>query len=273
MIKFEHSIFALPFAYMGLFWGEGGMPSARLFLWVTLAMVGFRTMAMALNRIIDAAIDAANPRTAKRAIPAGRLKPAFAWAAVAVSFSVFEASAWALGRLCFSLSPIPVFLAVLYPYAKKITWLSHALLGMILGIAPYAAWLASRGVFAWEPGFLTAGVASWVAGFDILYALQDQDFDRNAGLYSVPAVFGTQAALQSAKALHLAAVLFWAGAGLAGKLGVFYFAGLGFSALLLAREHWLVHTFGLGKINEAFFTMNAMISILVFSGLAADLLS
>jgi len=177
MIKFEHSIFALPFAYLGLVLGEGGWPRWNLFLWVTVAMVSFRTMAMALNRIIDIEIDRDNPRTESRALPKGRLNIPFVWLASLVSFVIFEFSAYRLGPLCLALSPIPVALAWLYPWTKRFTWFSHLILGIILGIAPYGAWLASRDAFSWVPGFLFLGVATWVAGFDIIYALQDQDFD------------------------------------------------------------------------------------------------
>ena len=270
-IKMEHSLFALPFAYLGLFLAERGWPSFFLFFWVSVTMVSFRTFAMAVNRLIDRPIDSQNPRTLSRALPQSQLTSNFVLTASLVSISIFLWSAWKLGRLCFLLSPVPIFLAVLYPYLKRFTWLSHGVLGIILGISPYWAWLASRNQFSWIPGFLFAGVASWVAGFDIVYALQDLDFDSKFGLKSVPVFLGERPALWIAAGLHAFSVLAWAAAGALAGLGWIYAIGLVAVGLFLAREHWLVHRFGLSKINQAFFTMNAWVSVIVFLFAVVDL--
>lgn len=269
-IKFEHSIFALPFAYLGLILAEGGWPRLSLFVWVTLAMVSFRTMGMALNRLIDAEIDARNPRTKNRALPAGKLKKSFVWTVTLLAFSLFEFFAWKLGALCFQLSPIPVILAWIYPFAKRFTWLSHLILGMILAIAPYGAWLASRGEYSWVPGFIMIGVAAWVAGFDIIYALQDLDFDRQNRLYSFPARFGFAPSILLTRVLHVTTVAVWLAAGRLAGLGNVYLLGIILVTLFLVREHWLIRSFGLGKIEEAFFTMNAIVSVAVFLAAVAD---
>jgi 4-hydroxybenzoate polyprenyltransferase len=269
-IKFEHSVFALPFAYLGLILAEGGWPRPNLLIWVTLAMVSFRTFAMAVNRLVDRAIDARNPRTRSRALPQEALSPRFVRRAALFSLSVFAVSAWILGPLCFFLAPIPVFLTVVYPFLKRFTWSSHGVLGIILGMAPYGAWMASRGGFSWVPGLLWIGIACWVAGFDILYSLQDVDFDQQAGLKSVPVRFGIKGAAGISAALHLAAVLAWAGVGILAPLGWVYAVGVGTVAVFLTREHWLIRRFGLARINEAFFTMNAAASCALFFAAAAD---
>jgi 4-hydroxybenzoate polyprenyltransferase len=271
MIKWEHSIFALPFAYLGLFLAENGWPRPRLFWLVTLAMISFRTMAMAANRLIDAAIDARNPRTQNRALPAGRLKKTFVWFAALASFLTFEWSAAELGRLCLYLSPVPVIMAWFYPWAKRFTWLSHLLLGMILGVAPYGAWLASRGTWSLVPFFLSVGVTTWVAGFDMIYALQDISFDRQFGLYSFPAIFGEAATMAVTRCLHVLSAAMWAIAGWMAGLGWIYAAGMSLIVFFLVRQHWLILSFGLKKVEEAFFTMNAIVSLVVLVAAVADL--
>jgi 4-hydroxybenzoate polyprenyltransferase len=260
MIKFEHSIFALPFAYLGLFLAENGWPRLSLFIGVTIAMVSFRTFGMGLNRLIDVPVDSLNPRTQNRALPAGQLKPFFVWAVTLLSLVIFEISAYLLSPLCFMLSPIPVLLAWLYPWTKRFTWLSHMILGIILGIAPYGA-----------PGALTLGVTAWVSGFDIIYALQDLDFDQRHGLFSVPAHFGSQASLAVTWLLHAVAIFAWLIAGTLANAGVIYFGGLFLVTLFLIRENWLVRSFGITKMGEAFFTMNAVVSLLLFVSALADL--
>lgn len=271
MIKFEHSIFALPFAYLGLFLAADGWPTARAFLLVSIVMVTFRSMAMGANRILDRRIDEANPRTRQRAIPAGLLSIPSVWSLTMLFGGLYFAGCWALGPLCFQLSPIPFLLAWLYPFTKRFTWFSHAVLGIILGIAPYGAWLAEQPQFSWTPGFLTLGVWLWVAGFDIVYALQDMHFDRQAGLYSWPARFGETHSLLTARCLHAAAIVFWVLAGESADLGGFYWAGIALSGLFLVREHWIIHCHGLNKIQEAFFTMNAIISMTLFFSVLLDL--
>lgn len=264
MIKVEHSVFALPFAYLGLILAENGRPSFKLFLWVSLAMISFRSMAMGLNRLIDLKIDSLNPRTSKRALPAKRLKVSFVWIITLVFFTIFEYCAYRLGWLCLVLSPIPVILAVLYPWTKRFTWLSHFVLGIILGIAPYGAWIASRGVLSWIPGFLMLGVTAWVTGFDIIYALQDVEFDRQYGLYSFPARFGSKVSLNLTKIVHIFALVFWGVAGRLAGCGAVYFVGLLVVGLFLLREHWLIRSFGIAKLEEAFFQMNAVVSVSIF---------
>ncbi len=271
-IKLEHSLFALPFAYLGLFFAEKKMPGFFLFFWITIAMVSFRTMAMGLNRLLDRTIDGENPRTQGRALPLKKIRPGFVWLAVAVSLLVFEWSAYKLGPLCFWLSSIPVALAGIYPLTKRFTWLSHFVLGLVLGIAPYGAWIASRGSFGWTPAFLTAGVMLWVAGFDMIYALQDKDFDQKRGLYSVPALFGEARTIQITRLLHGVALLCWGVAGFLNGAGWIYALGLIVVAYCLVREHRLVRSFGVAKINEAFFLMNAVVSFTLFAAAVLDVL-
>jgi 4-hydroxybenzoate polyprenyltransferase len=270
-IKLEHSLFALPFAYLGLFFAEKQVPGAFLVVWITIAMVSFRTMAMALNRLFDRTIDAENPRTQGRALPQKKISAGFVRLSAAVSLLIFELSAWKLGRLCFLLSPVPVVLAVVYPLTKRFTWASHFVLGFVLGIAPYGAWIASRGSFGWAPAFLTAGVTLWVAGFDMIYALQDVDFDIKRGLHSFPARFGIAATLKLTRLLHVATVICWLAAGLLGGMGFWYWGGLVLVAGFLVREHQIVRTFGVAKINEAFFLMNAVVSVALFVSVVLDI--
>ncbi|MCM8774772.1 MAG: putative 4-hydroxybenzoate polyprenyltransferase [Candidatus Omnitrophica bacterium] len=271
MIKFEHTVFALPFAYVGLFLAEGGLPRFPVFFWVTLAMFSFRSMSMGLNRLIDARIDADNPRTQHRAIPAGKLKKSYVWFINMVCLALFELSAYRLSQLCFLLSPIPVFWAWFYPWTKRFTWLSHFILGMILGMAPYGAWLASRGEFSWIPGFLMLGIVTWVAGFDIIYSLQDREFDIENRLYSFPACFGVRLSIRMTWVLHGLTIIFWAIAGMLAGCGVVYLSGIILVVFFLLREHWLIHRFGLKKVEEAFFPMNAVVSVSIFLAVVADL--
>ena len=270
-IKFEHSIFALPFAYLGLFLAERGWPRLSLLFWVSVAMVSFRTFAMTVNRLIDREIDARNPRTKMRALPQERLSSQFVGGIAVLSVVIFLGTAWLLGRLCLLLSPIPILLAVIYPTLKRFTWLSHGVLGIILGISPYGSWLASRGEFSWVPGLLLIGVACWVSGFDIFYSLQDVQFDRASGIRSIPVGFGEKGAVTIAGFLHLLAILSWSGVGLLTGLHWIYGLGLATVGIFLLREHWLVRQFGSAKINQAFFTMNAAISVVLFLAAFADL--
>lgn len=272
MIKFEHSIFALPFAYMGLFLAEEGVPSFRLWFWVTIAMVSFRSMAMGANRLLDASIDALNPRTSQRAIPAGKIKKKHVWGITIIFFILFEWTCLKLNLLCFKLSPIIVVLAWMYPLLKRVTWLCHFVLGFILGIAPYGAWIASRGDFSWIPAWFMIGIMSWVAGFDIIYALQDRDFDCRKGLHSFPARFGQQKSLLMTELLHIITVICWYLAGQAGGLGIYFNLGLLGVVFFLVREHWLIRRFELEKIQEAFFSMNAWVSLTVFVCVVLDLI-
>ncbi len=272
MIKFEHSIFALPFAFMGLFLAARGIPHLKVLVLVTLAMISLRTTAMGLNRLLDQSIDGLNPRTKNRALPAGALKRSYAWMWTLSCLAVFILSAWALNPLCLKLSAIPIFLSLIYPMMKRWSYLSHWVLGMVLGMAPAGAWIAYSGSLTWLPILLSLGVICWVAGFDILYATQDMEFDQIHGLHSFPAKFGWPASLRMTGWMHLAAVLFWISAGISAALGPVYFIGLAIVALFLIREFILVRSHGMKKLDEAFFTMNAAVSVVFFVFVLADLL-
>ena len=272
MIKWEHSVFALPFALCGAMLAAGGFPSAHQLIWIVVAMVGARSAAMAFNRLADASIDAANPRTRTRALPAGHLTLFFVGTFVVVSSAIFILAASQLNRLALWLSPVALAVLLLYSYTKRFTRWSHLVLGFALGIAPAAAWIAVRGSLDWRILLLTAAVTFWVAGFDVLYACQDYDFDRNSGLHSIPRHLGIRRALWIARAFHVIMLallisLLWS-FGL-GKLAV---AGVAVVAALLAYEHSLVAADDLSKLNAAFFTMNGVISVLFFFFVAGDLL-
>src|SRR5262245_56533060 len=272
MIKWEHSVFALPFALCGAMLAAGGLPRPAQLGWIVLCMVSARSAAMAFNRLADAQIDAANPRTATRAIPAGTLSQRFVGGFVLVSCVVFVVAAAQLNRLTFYLSPVALIVILLYSYTKRFTRWSHVVLGFALGIAPAAAWIGVRGSLDPRILLLTTAVTFWLGGFDILYACQDIDFDRAYSLNSIPQAYGVRRALAMARMLHLlmlglltALVLFF---GL-GKLAI---AGVAVVAFLLAYEHSLVSARDLSKLNAAFFTMNGVIALVFFFFLAADLL-
>jgi 4-hydroxybenzoate polyprenyltransferase len=272
MIKWEHSIFALPFALCGAMLAAGGLPTARQLIWIVIAMVAARSAAMAFNRLADASIDAANPRTRTRALPAGQLTPVFVTTFVLISSAIFVVAAAQLNRLALWLSPVALAVLLLYSYTKRFTRWSHLVLGFALGIAPAAAWIAVRGSLDLRILLLTAAVTFWVAGFDVLYACQDFDFDRQTGLHSIPRYFGVRRALWVARVFHLIMLslliaLLWS-FGL-GKIAV---VGVTLVAALLAYEHSLVSSDDLSKLNAAFFTMNGVISILFFAFVAGDLL-
>lgn len=271
LIKFEHSIFALPFAYLGLFLAEGGLPRFHVFFWVTIAMIGVRTSAMCLNRLIDQTIDEKNPRTQSRVQAIKILKRPVIWMITITSIAISAFAASRLNSLCFILLPIPLLLIWTYPYLKRITWFSHFILGTILGIAPYAGWLASRAEFAWPPLILTVAVASWVSGFDLFYALQDVEFDRAHGLKSFPVRFGVEQTIWFAKVLHGITLVALGAFGIVLRLGFWYWAGWLMAAGLIFREHKLVGQFGLAKINEAFFNMNALVSVVIFVAMTLEL--
>ena len=272
MIKWEHSIFALPFALCGAMLAAGGFPSPHQLLWIIVAMVAARSAAMAFNRWADAAIDAANPRTSSRALPAGNLSAAFVVTFVVVSSAIFILAASQLNRLTLLLSPVALAVLLLYSYTKRVTRWSHLVLGFALGIAPAAAWIAVRGALDPRILLLTAAVTFWVGGFDVLYACQDCDFDCQAGLHSVPRYFGIPAALWVARAFHLIMVLLLVALLISFGLGLW--AGVGVLAVivLLIYEHSLVRADDLSKLNAAFFTMNGVISVLFFVFVAADVL-
>ena len=272
MIKWEHSIFALPFALCGAMLAAGGLPTAHQVAWIIVAMVAARSAAMAFNRLADASIDAANPRTSARALPAGQLTPAFVAIFVVISSVVFIAAAAELNRLALWLSPVALAVLLLYSYTKRFTRWSHLVLGFALGIAPSAAWIAVRGSLDPRILLLTAAVTFWVAGFDVLYACQDFDFDRTSGLHSIPRYLGISRALWVARAFHVTMLVLLAALLVAFGMGKLAIAGVAVVAVLLAYEHSLVSAGDLRKLNAAFFTMNGVISVVFFVFMAGDLL-
>lgn len=264
MIKFEHTIFALPFAYTGAFLaGRGEVSWVKLFL-IMVAMTTARTAGMGLNRLIDKEIDFANPRTATRALPAGLLGSRTVWKMVAVSLMIFIASCAALNKLCLLLSPVALFILFLYSYLKRYTWLCHFGLGLLLACAPIGGWIAVAGHFSWIPIVLGSAMIFWLAGFDILYACLDVDFDRKFGIHSIPERFGITKALWLSAFFHLITFIFLAMTGILAGLGWPYHIGLILIGLLLIYEHLLVTPGDLSRINRAFFQANAVISLLVF---------
>jgi 4-hydroxybenzoate polyprenyltransferase len=272
MIKWEHSIFALPFALCGAMLAAGGLPTWHQVAWIIVAMVAARSAAMAFNRLADAQIDAANPRTATRALPAGVLTPAFVSTFVLIACGVFVLAASQLNRLALWLSPVALAVVLGYSYAKRFTRWSHLLLGFALGIAPAAAWIGVRGSLDWRILLLTAAVTFWVGGFDVIYACQDYEFDRGYGLHSVPRHIGIHAALWVARAFHLVMLGLLGALVVAFGLGKLAMVGVIIVAALLAYEHSLVRHDDLSKLNAAFFTMNGVISVVFFAFVAADLL-
>ena len=272
MIKWEHSIFALPFALCGAILAASGIPSTHQLLWIVIVMVAARSAAMAFNRLADSTIDAANPRTRTRALPAGQLSPAFVATFVVISCAIFIFAAAQLNRLTLWLSPVALAVLLLYSYTKRFTRWSHLVLGFALGIAPAAAWIAVRGSLDPRILLLTAAVTFWVAGFDVLYACQDFEFDRQAGLYSIPCHLGIGRALWVARAFHLAMLLLLFLMLPAFALGKVALAGIFAVAILLGYEHSLVKSDDLSKLNAAFFTMNGVISIVFLLFVCGDLL-
>jgi 4-hydroxybenzoate polyprenyltransferase len=272
LVKFEHTIFALPFAYVGAFLAVSGVPSAHDLLWITVAMIGARSLAMALNRLIDAGIDAANPRTASRELPAGALTAAAVVAFSAASLAVYLVAVWQLDPLVRWLSPVPVAAFVVYPYLKRFTWLCHLWLGAVDGLAPVGAWAAIKGDLPWQAWALGAAVAAWVAGFDLFYSLFDVDVDRAQGLHSWATRFGERGAFAGARALHLATIALLVAVGLGLDVGALYWAGVAIVGALLFYEHTLVRPDDLRRLDAAFFAMNGVISVAFFAFVLADVL-
>ena len=272
LVKFEHTIFALPFAYVGAFLAVDGVPSAHDVLWITLAMVGARSLAMALNRLIDAQIDAANPRTAARELPSGALSVAAVLMFCASALVLYGVSVWQLDPFVRPLSPIPVAAFVVYPYLKRFTWLCHLWLGAVDGLAPVGAWAAIKGDLPWQAWALGAAVAAWVAGFDLFYALFDVDVDRSQGLHSCATRFGERGAFAGARALHLVTIVLLVAAGVGLHVGILYWAGVVIVGALLLYEHSLVRPGDVRRLDAAFFTMNGVISVAFFAFVLADVL-
>src|SRR3954471_2850275 len=271
MIKWEHSIFALPFALCGAMLAARGAPTAHQIIWIIIAMVSARSAAMSFNRLADVSIDAANPRTRTRALPAGALTRNFVTSFVIVTSAIFILAAWQLNRLSFLLSPVALAVLLLYSYTKRWTRWSHLVLGFALGIAPAAACIAVRGSLDPRILLLTAAVTFWVAGFDVLYACQDCEFDQQAGLHSLPRYCGIGNALWIARTLHVLMLGLLVALVMAFGLGKLAIIGVLVVTVLLAYEHSLVASDDLSKLNAAFFTMNGIISVIFFVFLALDL--
>jgi 4-hydroxybenzoate polyprenyltransferase len=272
LVKFEHTIFALPFAYVGAFLAVDGIPSAHDLLWITLAMVGARSLAMALNRLIDAQIDARNPRTAARELPSGALTAGAVVLFCVAAVSVYGVAVAELDPLVRVLSPIPVAMFVVYPYLKRFTWLCHLWLGAVDGLAPVGAWAAIKGTLPWQAWALGGAVAAWVAGFDLFYSLFDLGVDREQGLHSWATRFGERGAFAGARTLHLLAIGLLIGAGVGLQVGLPYWLGVACVAGLLGYEHSLVRPDDLRRLDTAFFTMNGVISVAFFVFVLADVL-
>jgi len=272
MIKWEHSVFALPFALCGAMLAARGAPTAHQLAWIIVAMVAARSAAMSFNRLADASIDAANPRTRMRAIPAGLLSRNFVRNFVVVSSAIFIAAAWELNRVAFLLSPLALAVLLLYSYTKHWTRWSHVVLGFALGIAPAAAWIAVRGSLDPRILLLTGAVTFWVGGFDVLYACQDLDFDQQTGLHSIPRYCGIGKALWIARAFHIVMLCMLAALVRVFHLGTVSMVGVIIVFGLLTYEHSLVSEDDLSKLNAAFFTMNGVIAVVFFIFIAADLL-
>ena len=272
MIKFEHTLFALPFAFIGALLARKGIPTAWQAGWIIAAMVGARSAAMAFNRIADFHYDKLNPRTSGRALPRGTLSMQFAVAFTITMSALFVFSAWQLNWLCFYLSLPTLAILLLYSYTKRFTSLSHIVLGFAVGCAPLAAWLAIRGEFAWSPILLSAAVMFWVAGFDLIYALQDVDFDRKTKLFSLPSKFGIASALRVSMLCHALTVLLLMGTATLANLGWIAYIGIAIVAGILYWEHRLVTPHDLSRVNVAFFNLNGYISILLLLTFAGDIL-
>ena len=277
MIKIEHTLIALPFAFLGMMLAAGGWPAWGTVGWIAVAMVGARSAAMGFNRLADRRIDAENPRTATRALPAGLVTPGWVAGFVAAGVALLVLAAWRLNPLALALSPVAILVILGYSYTKRFTWGSHLVLGLALSGAPMGAWIAVRGSVEATPFILAAAVLLWVAGFDVLYALQDREFDRDRGLHSIPARFGVVGALWISGLLHvgtlalLAALPFAYAAGGAG-LGWAYAVGWLGCLALLAYQHWIVRPDDLSRLDAAFFTANGALALWLFLVTAADLL-
>jgi 4-hydroxybenzoate polyprenyltransferase len=272
LVKLEHTVFALPFAYVGAFLAVGAVPSSGDLLWITLAMAGARSLAMALNRLIDARIDARNPRTAGREIPSGRLGVPAVVAFCAAALALFLVAVWQLDPIVRWLWPIPVVAFVVYPYLKRFTWLAHLWLGAVDGLAPVGAWVALTGELPWQAWVLGGAVALWIAGFDLFYSLFDVDVDRAQGLHSWATRFGVAGAFRGARAFHALTVGLLALAGLGLDAGLFYWLGVATVAALLVYEHSLVRPGDLRRLDAAFFTVNGVISVVFFAFVLLDVL-
>lgn len=273
MVKFSHTVFALPFAMAATAMAAHGHGiTVAQILAILVAMAGARTAAMGFNRIVDRHIDAKNPRTAGREIPTGKVSVLSAAVLTTVSAAAFVAAAASLGRLCLLLSPAVLALVLGYSFTKRFTWLCHLFLGFAIGVAPTGAWIAVRGELGAPALWLTAAVATWIGGFDILYALSDRDFDRKAGVHSIPARFGVPMALLVSALMHVGTLVALAAAGLAAKLGAIYFAGLALVAAIFIYEHAILKPADLSRLNVAFFNLNGYVAIIYLAATLAQIL-
>jgi len=272
LVRIEHTVFALPFAYVGAFLAVDGWPGLHDMVWVTVAMAGARTLAMALNRLVDAELDARNPRTASRELPSGVLTRAQVLVLCLVAFATYLFAVFQLDPIVRLLWPVPVAMFVVYPYLKRFTWLCHLWLGACLGLAPAGAWLAVSGDAPWEAWAIGAGVAFWVAGFDLFYSLFDVEHDRAEGLHSWATRFGEKGVFRGARIFHALTVALLALAGVGLDVGVAYWLGVAAVASLLAYEHSLVRPGDLRRLDAAFFTVNGVISVVFFACVALDVL-
>lgn len=271
MIKFHHSVFALPFALIAYFWASNGRIDLKTFLLVIVAMVSARSAAMTANRIIDYKFDILNPRTKEWPLSKGKLSKSFAYSFMVTNFFVFEISAFILNKMCFYLSPLALFFLIIYSYTKRWTYFCHLILGFTDGIAPVGAWIAVKEEFSNESIFLCLAVTFWIAGFDILYSLQDVDFDKRQNLKSIPVRFGTKKSLVISSVFHFLTYLFYILGGYFYGAGFFYYLGLFLILPLLIYEHLIIKPSDLSKINAAFFTINGYVSILIFVFSLVDL--
>jgi 4-hydroxybenzoate polyprenyltransferase len=271
MIKFEHTVFALPFALLGGFLAAGGVPEAPVLGWIVLAMAGARTSAMGFNRIADRHFDRANPRTAGRALPAGEVRLWEAWAMVLIAAALFFFACAQLNRLTLLISPFALGLTFFYSLTKRFTWLCHVILGCALAFSPFGGWIAVRGDWQGFPWALSAAVLLWVAGFDTVYACLDADFDRRAGLFSLPARFGREQSFRLAVILHLLAFILFVVTGIQAGLHLIYYLGVGVTAAALFYQHLIVNPRDLSRIEMSFFTMNGLISLTLFLAAWLDL--
>jgi 4-hydroxybenzoate polyprenyltransferase len=272
LVRIEHTVFALPFAYVGAFLAVDAWPGLADMFWVTVAMVGARTLAMSVNRLVDAELDARNPRTASRELPSGALSRGQVLALCAAALGVFLLAVSQLDPIVRWLWPIPVVMFVVYPYLKRVTWLCHLWLGACLGLAPVGAWLAVTGGAPWEAWAIAGAVALWVAGFDLFYSLFDLEHDRREGLHSWAVRFGERGVFSGARVFHLGTALLLATAGAGLDVGLFYWLGVGATAALLVYEHLLVSPGDLRRLDAAFFTLNGVISVVFFVFVALDVL-
>jgi 4-hydroxybenzoate polyprenyltransferase len=272
LVRIEHTVFALPFAYVGAFLSVDAWPGLANLAWITVAMVGARTLAMSLNRLVDAELDARNPRTAMRELPSGALSRPQVVVLCLLALALFLVAVFQLDPVVRWLWPIPVAMFVVYPYLKRITWLCHLWLGACLGLAPVGAWLAMTGTAPWEAWAIGSAVTLWVAGFDLFYSLFDLEHDRAEGLHSWAVRFGEQGVFRGARAFHLGTVVLLSVAGAGLDVSLFYWLGVIATAALLVYEHSIVRPGDLRRLDAAFFTLNGVISVVFFAFVALDVL-